>query len=102
MTRKNGYSAILFIPIFFLVLAIAGVFMYKLYSDGTRAKASEPKIIKTLPPLQPGNTLQPKKGYGSLKTLVVTNTPTPTLRPTVPVPSGKEASKAGSVLPPTN
>lgn len=76
MKRKKGFSIILIIPIIVLVLAIGGVFMYKLYSEGTRAKASETPIEKTMPPLsQTGK--KPSTGYGQVQSPTFTPTPAP-------------------------
>jgi hypothetical protein len=66
MKKPNGFSMIILIPIIVLVLAIAGVFAYKLYSEGTKTKASELPVEKSLPPLQ-GTGEKPATGYGTVK-----------------------------------
>ena len=65
---------IFIIPVIALALAIGGVFAYKLYSEGTRAKASE--IPKTIPPLQSGKG-KPSVGYGTVKGPTIKVSPTP-------------------------
>jgi len=77
MKKNKGFSLILIIPIIILVLAIGGVFVYKLYSDGTKAKASETPVIKTIPTLQ-GAKGKPSAGYGAIKGPTIKVTPTPT------------------------
>jgi hypothetical protein len=76
MNKHKGFSLILIIPIIFLVLAIGGVFAYKLFSEGTKAKASEIPVNKTIPPLQ-GTKGKPTTGYGSVAAPTVKVTPTP-------------------------
>jgi len=69
MKKQKGFSAILILPLVVLVLAVVGVFAYKLYSDGVKAKAQEEQqstIIKTNPSLQ-GAPVKPVKGYGGMQ-----------------------------------
>ena len=75
--KKKGFSAIFIIPVVVLLLLIAGVFAYKLYSDGVTAKAAEEtSVVKQLPGLtQPSG--KPKSGYAGLPD--PTRTPTPTI-----------------------
>lgn len=85
--KKKGFSAIFIIPVVVLLLLIAGVFAYKLYSDGVTAKAAEEtSVVKQLPGLtQPSG--KPKSGYAGLP--VPTATPLPTPIPVVtPVEMG--------------
>lgn len=50
------------IPITVLVMAIGGVFAYKIYTDSMKANDTEVPVVKTLPPL--GDTQgKPAKGY---------------------------------------
>jgi hypothetical protein len=83
MKKLHGFSVIMIIPIIILVLSIGGVFMYKLYSDGTKTKAAEElPVHKTLPSLLTSPS-KPSKGYGSVTTPVVVrptdiSTPSPT------------------------
>jgi len=77
MKKPNGFSIIILIPIIVLVFAIAGVFLYKLYSEGTKTKAAEILIEKTLPPLR-GSAAKPVTGYGTI------NAPTPSVTAVLP------------------
>jgi len=74
MKKQNGFSMIFIIPVIALALAIGGVFAYKLYSEGTRAKASE--TPKTIPSLQ-GVKGKPSAGYGSVSGPTLKISPTP-------------------------
>ena len=65
---------IFIIPVIALALAIGGVFAYKLYSEGTRAKASE--TPKTIPSLQSVKR-KPSAGYGSVSGPTLKISPTP-------------------------
>ena len=76
MKKQKGFSMIFIIPVIVLALAIAGVFAYKLYSEGTRAKASETPLNKTIPPLQSGKG-KPSVGYGTVKGPTIKVSPTP-------------------------
>jgi len=67
---------ILIIPVIALALAIGGVFVYKLYSEGTRAKASETPLNKTIPQLQNVKG-KPSAGYGSVSGPAIKISPTP-------------------------
>lgn len=66
MKKKNGSSVIFIIPAIVLTLAIGGVFAYKLFSEGTKAKASETPVVKTTPQLQTGGK-KPSTGYGNVQ-----------------------------------
>lgn len=67
MKKARGFSVLLIIPIITLVLAIAGVFIYKLYSDGVNAKAAQEKpILKITPPLDSSGK-KPSTGYGTIQ-----------------------------------
>jgi|GEM_PF-6171883 len=75
MKKQNGFSIILIIPIIVLSLAIGGAFLYKLYSEGTKTKASEIPINKTIPPLQNASG-KPSTGYGNVKGPTIKISPT--------------------------
>ena len=76
MKKHKGFSVIFIIPVIVLALSIAGVFAYKLYSDGTKAKASEVPVNKTIPPLQ-GAKGKPSTGYGRVSGPIIKISPTP-------------------------
>ena len=78
MKKHKGFSIIFIIPVIVLALSIAGVFAYKLYSDGTKAKASGVPVNKTIPPLQ-GTKGKPSVGYGTVKGPTIKISPTPAL-----------------------
>lgn len=95
MKNKRGMSAIIIIPMVVLMMAIVGVFAYKLYSEGTRTKAAEPAAVpKTLPSLKTtGN--KPKGGYGTLAAPSVTVTPM--AKPSQPAASMLENVDVGEI-----
>jgi len=74
--KKNNLSRVILIPLIVMALAIVGVFTYKLYSEGTRAKAVENESVlpKNLPGLKVP-TGKPNTRYGAL----ASPTPTPAL-----------------------
>jgi len=86
--NHKGFSIII-IPLVVLLLAVAGVFAYKLYSDGVKSQAAQesPAILKTIPSLQ-GAAAKPVKGYGSVKEPTKSATPSVTLQPTGSTVSG--------------
>jgi hypothetical protein len=76
MKKYKGFSVIFIIPVIVLALSIAGVFAYKLFSEGTKAKASEVPVNKTIPPLQ--NAVgKPSTGYENVKGPTIKISPTP-------------------------
>lgn len=77
---KKGFSIIFIIPVIVLMLVIGGIFAYKLYSDGVKAKAAEAPTVRVLPGLQ-NPAGKPKSGYAGLPD--PTRTPTPTIPVTI-------------------
>jgi len=71
MKKQKGFS-ILIIPIIALVLAIAGVFGYKFYTDGLKAKTADIPVNKVTPPLTKSQG-KPSKGYGTVEGPVMLN-----------------------------
>jgi len=66
MKKFRGFSVLFIIPIIALLLSVGGVFAYKLYSEATKAKASEVPIDKIVPPLVT-ETGKPVSGYGGIQ-----------------------------------
>ncbi len=71
MKKQKGFS-ILIIPIIALILAIAGVFGYKLYTDGMKAKTADIPVNKVTPSLTKSQG-KPSKGYGTVEGPVMLN-----------------------------
>jgi len=78
MKKTRGFSMLYIIPIIALLLAIGGVFFYKLYTEGAKVKATDVPVVKIVPPIVT-ETGKPSSGYGSIP--VITPTPVSTFLP---------------------